>query len=100
MLPLGRAGAGRHGAGVRAYALPEVTVMDSHRLREVRSVAPVQSLSREELENLHALQLSDAVKRFSGVTVKDYGGVGGLKTVSVRSLGAQHTVIGYDGIAI
>ena len=70
---------------VRAYALPEVTVMDSHRLREVRSVAPVQSLSREELENLHALQLSDAVKRFSGVTVKDYGGVGGLKTVSVRS---------------
>lgn len=85
---------------VRAYVLPEVTVMDSHRLREVRSVAPVQSLSREELEHLHALQLSDAVKRFSGVTVKDYGGVGGLKTVSVRSLGAQHTVIGYDGIAI
>lgn len=85
---------------VRAYTLPEVTVMDSHRIREVRSVAPVQSLSREELENLHALQLSDAVKRFSGVTVKDYGGVGGLKTVSVRSLGAQHTVIGYDGIAI
>ena len=85
---------------VRAYALPEVTVMDSHRLREVRSVAPVQSLSREELEHQHALQLSDAVKRFSGVTVKDYGGVGGLKTVSVRSLGAQHTVIGYDGIAI
>ena len=30
---------------VRAYALPEVTVMDSHRIREVRSVAPVQSLS-------------------------------------------------------
>ena len=85
---------------VRAYALPEVTVTDSHRIREVRSVAPVQSLSREELEHLHALQLSDAVKRFSGVTVKDYGGVGGLKTVSVRSLGAQHTVIGYDGIAI
>ena len=85
---------------VRAYALPEVTVTDSHRIREVRSVAPVQSLSREELEHQHALQLSDAVKRFSGVTVKDYGGVGGLKTVSVRSLGAQHTVIGYDGIAI
>ena len=85
---------------VRAYALPEVTVTDSHRIREVRSVAPVQSLSREELEHQHALQLSDAVKRFSGVTVKDYGGVGGLKTASVRSLGAQHTVIGYDGIAI
>lgn len=33
-------------------------------------------------------------------TVKDYGGIGGLKTVSIRSLGAQHTAVGYDGIAI
>ena len=27
------------------------------------------------------MQVSDAVKHFSGVTVKDYGGIGGLKTV-------------------
>lgn len=46
------------------------------------------------------MQVSDAVKHFSGVTVKDYGGIGGLKTVSIRSLGAQHTVVGYDGIAV
>ena len=92
--------AGQAQSDTTAYALPEVTVTDAHRIREVRAVAPVQSLSREELENLHALQLSDAVKHFSGVTVKDYGGVGGLKTVSVRSLGAQHTAIGYDGIAV
>ena len=35
-----------------------------------------------------------------GVTVKDYGGIGGLKTVSVRSLGANHTTVSYDGIAL
>lgn len=92
--------AGQAQSDTTAYALPEVTVTDSHRVREVRSVVPAQSFSREELESLHALQLSDAVKHFSGVTVKDYGGIGGLKTVSVRSLGAQHTVIGYDGIAV
>ena len=34
-----------------------------------------------------------------GVTVKDYG-IGGLKTVSVRSLGANHTTVSYDGIAL
>lgn len=83
-----------------AYALPEVTVTDRYRIREVRAVSPVQSLSHEELESLNAVQLSDAVKHFSGVTVKDYGGIGGLKTVSVRSLGAQHTAIGYDGVAV
>ena len=34
------------------------------------------------------------------MTVKDYGGIGGLKTVSIRSLGAQHTAVGYDGITL
>ena len=82
------------------HALPIVTVTDNYRFREVRAVAPVQIFSRKEMERLHALQLSDAVKHFSGVTVKDYGGIGGLKTVSIRSLGAQHTVIGYDGVAV
>ena len=32
--------------------------------------------------------------------MKDYGGIGGLKTVSVRSLGANHTNVSYDGITI
>ena len=52
------------------------------------------------LEKIPSMQLSDVVKHFSGVTVKDYGGVGGLKTVSVRSLGANHTLVTYDGLAV
>lgn len=36
----------------------------------------------------------------AGVIVKDYGGIGGLKTISLRSLGAEHTVVSYDGVAI
>lgn len=82
------------------YFIPEVTVSDIYQTREVRSTAPLQLFSKEALKNLHALQVSDAVKHFAGVTVKDYGGIGGLKTVSIRSLGAQHTAVGYDGIAI
>lgn len=82
------------------YSIPEVVVADRYQTQEVRSTAPVQILSKEELKNLHVLQVSDAVKHFAGVTVKDYGGIGGLKTVSIRSLGAQHTAVGYDGIAI
>lgn len=82
------------------YSIPEVVVSDRYQTREVRATAPTQIFSKEELNNLHVLQVSDAVKHFAGVTVKDYGGIGGLKTVSIRSLGAQHTAIGYDGIAI
>ena len=82
------------------YSIPEITVSDIYQTREVRSSAPLQVLSKDALKNLHALQVSDAVKHFAGVTVKDYGGIGGLKTVSIRSLGAQHTAVGYDGITV
>lgn len=82
------------------YIIPEVTVSDIYQTREVRSAAPLQILTKDALRNLQALQVSDAVKHFAGVTVKDYGGIGGLKTVSIRSLGAQHTAVGYDGITL
>lgn len=82
------------------YSLPEVAVSEVYRTREVRATAPTQVMSREKLKSLNVLQVSDAVKHFAGVTVKDYGGIGGLKTVSVRSLGAEHTAVGYDGITI
>ncbi|MDR0938530.1 MAG: TonB-dependent receptor [Mediterranea sp.] len=85
---------------LRTYALPEVGVVDRYHTRETHATAPAQSLSREAMQAMGVLQVSDAVKHFAGVTVKDYGGVGGLKTVSIRSLGAQHTAVGYDGIAI
>src|SRR5690554_1080042 len=80
--------------------LPEVVITDKPGDRELRSTTPMQTLSRESLQNLNALQLSDALKHLSGVTIKDYGGIGGLKTISVRGLGATHTGVNYNGIAI
>lgn len=43
---------------------------------------------------------AEILRRFTGVQVKDYGGVGGLKTVNVRSLGSEHTGIFLDGIQV
>lgn len=80
--------------------LQEVVVNEKYWNREVRSTAPTQLLTEKTIRNLNVLQLSDAVKHFSGVTVRDYGGIGGFKTVSVRSLGAAHTAVNYDGIAV
>lgn len=45
-------------------------------------------------------QVADVLRRFTGVQVKDYGGVGGLKTVNVRSLGSEHVGVFLDGIQI
>ena len=84
----------------KTYSISEITVTESFRNSELRSTAPLQILSSKKIEQLNVLQISDAVKYFSGVTIKDYGGIGGLKTVSVRSLGANHTAVSYDGITL
>lgn len=84
----------------RVYDIPEIVVTEKHNTTEIRSTSPLQILSADKIGQLSALQVSDAIKHFSGVTVKDYGGIGGLKTVSVRSLGANHTAVNYDGIAV
>jgi len=45
-------------------------------------------------------QVADLLRRFTGVQVKDYGGVGGLKTVNVRSLGSEHVGVFLDGVQV
>lgn len=63
-------------------------------------IATVQTLSGEELQSLSTTSIADALKYFAGVQIKDYGGLGGLKTINVRSLGAQHVGVYIDGIRI
>ncbi len=65
-----------------------------------RSTTSLQVLDNKDIDRIGIQSVSDAVKHFSGVTVKDYGGLGGIKTVSIRSMGATHTGIVYDGVAI
>ncbi len=85
---------------MKLHRLSEVEVVEKKRVSTTRAVAPVQIVTSESIKRLGIQDLSEAVKRFSGVTVKDYGGIGGLKTVSIRSFGAQHTAVSYDGITI
>ena len=66
----------------------------------VESSSPLQRLTVDDLRHLGVTSVGDALKHMSGVTVRDYGGVGGLKTVSIRGLGAQHTAVFYDGVAV
>lgn len=65
-----------------------------------REVIPHQSLKGETLQRLSSLSVADALRYFSGVQLKDYGGVGGLKTVNVRSMGSHHVGVFYDGVEV
>jgi outer membrane cobalamin receptor len=79
-----------------ARVLDEVIVVGNR----YREVIPSQQLSGEKLEALSSFSVADAIRYFSGIQIKDYGGIGGLKTVDIRSLGSNHLGVFYDGIEI
>ncbi len=81
------------------YHLKEVKVQ-AFRAEDSFSVSPVQTISGKQLQRLNSLSVADAIRYFTGVQLKDYGGIGGLKTVNVRSLGTNHTAVFYDGVQI
>ena len=75
----------------------EVVVLSNLTFREV---IPSHTLKGEQLERLNSHSIADALRYFAGVQLKDYGGVGGIKTINVRSMGSNHLGIYYDGIQL
>lgn len=65
-----------------------------------KDVIKPQVLKGAELQRLNALSVADALRYFSGVQLKDYGGVGGIKTINVRSMGSRHTAVYYNGVQL
>ncbi len=78
----------------------ERAVVVSQRDAEASGTAPLQALSHKAIERSGAARLHEVLRSFAGVSIRDYGGIGGVKTVSVRNLGAQHTAVSYDGITV
>lgn len=85
---------------LKANNLKEVEIRHQRKLLQNISPTPLQILNGTALKKLNALSVADAIRFFSGVQLKDYGGIGGLKTINVRSMGSNHTAVFYDGIQL
>ena len=81
---------------VAVHDLEGVTIVAQHH----REIIPAQRLSGEKLERLNSHSVADAIRFLSGVQIKDFGGIGGLKTVNIRSMGTHHVGVFYNGIRI
>ncbi len=79
-------------------SLKEVSVVRAY--KPYIEVIPAQKLDGVQLQRLNSFSVADAVRYFSGVQIKDYGGVGGIKTVDIRSMGTNHMGVFYDGIQL
>ena len=84
----------------KVHQIEKVTVTARRLPNKVTSSVPIQTLSQQDISQLGIQNMADAVRRFAGANVKDYGGIGGLKTVSVRNMGAAHTAVSYDGVVV
>ncbi len=85
---------------LRVGEIDEFTVIADRVRKEVISSAPVFNLSNERMKTIGVTDISDALHRLPGLNIKDYGGAGGMRTVSVRGFGANHTGVIYDGIVL
>ena len=81
----------------RHLELEEYTI--TARVKEKDIIIP-QTLAGVQLKKMNALSVADAIRYFSGVQIKDYGGVGGIKTVNIRSMGTNHMGVYYNGVQL
>lgn len=79
--------------------IPEV-VVTGEKHASVPTTNTSQTINLKKSDRLVLQNISDAVRRMAGAEIKDYGGIGGLKTVSVRGLGSKHTLVCYDGMPV
>lgn len=77
--------------------LPTVEIISQSPDDKISSAVPVQSIDASKIRITGVTDISDALRRLPGISLHDYGGLGGSKTLTVRGLGSQHTGVIYDG---
>ena len=88
------------GDTIRTFRLDTIAVEATLSTTPERASMPMQKMYGADMTRTGAQSVGDAVRHFAGVGVKDYGGLGGMKTVSVRGLSAAHTAIVYDDVVV
>lgn len=85
--------------GVNAKELNQLDVQADVQSRTLKAEAS-QTISSSDFQVQGITDLAEALRRMAGTNVRDYGGAGGMKTLSVRSMGATHTGVVYDGLSV
>lgn len=73
----------------------EVTIHITHRTAETQS-----TIRKEQIDQLAPQDVGTLLQFINGVTIKNYGGIGGMKTFSQRGLGGEHNQLLIDGMPI
>ncbi|MGB0933295.1 MAG: TonB-dependent receptor plug domain-containing protein [Lishizhenia sp.] len=61
---------------------------------------PMHYFDSEQIDRLQPLDVGDLLQRSPGITLKNYGDIGGLKSVSFNGLDGQHNVLILNGAKV
>ena len=67
---------------------------------EDSSIYFAQRISSKEIERSGAYDVGDLTRKLAGVSLKNYGSIGSLKSFTFRGFGANHVQVMYDGFAL
>lgn len=82
------------------FELPEVTVPGRRPQPAASTPASVTVITRDELEALGVRSLGEALALLSELTVRAYGGLGALSTVSIRGASSLGVLVLVDGVPL
>jgi vitamin B12 transporter len=63
-----------------------------------KKLLPQITIDKTEIDKLAPYDLGHLLQRVSGVSIRSYGGLGGMKTISLRGLGGEHTKLLVNGL--
>lgn len=98
--PANTGGNGRGGIDSDSTEQHDSIVITAQRIlpRIAESARATSIITQQQIEESGARDLADAVAFAPGVFVKRYGGLGGLRTVSLRGTAPQQTTVLIDGV--
>jgi len=79
--------------------LPEVSISPIFK-EQNQTNSQSQTISSKQIELLQPEDLGTLLQKTSGTSIKSYGGLGGLKTISIRGLNSQHSTFVQDGFLL
>ncbi|MEW5799486.1 MAG: TonB-dependent receptor [Bacteroidota bacterium] len=85
----------------KSFRLDEVMVT-STRFVQDQKTSPLQYsvIDKHMMQSFNANSLADILKSVEGVMMKQYAGNSGIKTISQRGMGSEHTVVLLNGMRI
>jgi outer membrane cobalamin receptor len=80
---------------------PEVKVYSTRIItNSLGEFSPLTILKKEDISSRASINLSEALVYVPGVFIKDYGGLGGMKTVSLRGSSSSQSLLMINGVRL